>query len=547
MDSLKLNLSLIRIRHALRKRQAQRDGIKRTDDGKEPYAWITLKNGEHIPLNPSGEAVGGAGGWAEGKRFSKAVSIEKEPGTSIAREKSPGKGTVKTVSVKKTSSVKEKLVKRASSAVKKCGPAYRKLKKLTDKYSEWIEKEKQAEEAYERTVRSFEIEKNISKKEREKLKDFKSEKTEEELEKELDAIQKKIDDLGHEQLRHYSDKDKWNELKTEIGLLEKEKIPKEKELDNLKTIRASYTMERMGEEAVKDCKAELEQIKSEEPETLKAARERYEELSRKRDEAILKAYPSPEACETSEEVENYLKAKGYYCKENEDAFEESGRVDIKKMNSDMARMCAMSVDRLMTDYPWIKGKLDGLECHDFSEDGNDKTNYMGYVVNSGTMICLAQGYYGNASEVPEEYRNNAAEAWSKGVSNGTHPQGTDCSAIIDHESTHAMENYMRKAAQKKGIALFEGSVANTVMKRVQERLYGEYSIDKESEVREGVSRYANNNPGYNETYGEWVDYGRNTEFLAEAMGEARNSKNPREIAKVTREVFEELMKEVGLL
>ena len=45
------------------------DESARADDG--PDAWVTLENGAHIPLNESGKAMGGAGGWAKGKDFSK--------------------------------------------------------------------------------------------------------------------------------------------------------------------------------------------------------------------------------------------------------------------------------------------------------------------------------------------------------------------------------------------------------------------------------------------------------------------------------------------
>ena len=38
----------------------------------EPDSWITLENGEHVPLDSSGKAIGGAGGWAEGKNFKSA-------------------------------------------------------------------------------------------------------------------------------------------------------------------------------------------------------------------------------------------------------------------------------------------------------------------------------------------------------------------------------------------------------------------------------------------------------------------------------------------
>ena len=40
----------------------------------DPDSWITLENGEHVPLDANGQAMGGAGGWAEGKDFSSAKS-----------------------------------------------------------------------------------------------------------------------------------------------------------------------------------------------------------------------------------------------------------------------------------------------------------------------------------------------------------------------------------------------------------------------------------------------------------------------------------------
>lgn len=52
----------------------QSSPARRQDE--EPAGWITLENGEHVPLNEEGEAMGGAGGWAKGKDFSGA---RKEP------------------------------------------------------------------------------------------------------------------------------------------------------------------------------------------------------------------------------------------------------------------------------------------------------------------------------------------------------------------------------------------------------------------------------------------------------------------------------------
>jgi len=61
-------------------------------DGKErlwlrldenPDSWITLENGEHVPLDASGNALGGAGGWATGKNFSNAnKGVEEKPKNS---------------------------------------------------------------------------------------------------------------------------------------------------------------------------------------------------------------------------------------------------------------------------------------------------------------------------------------------------------------------------------------------------------------------------------------------------------------------------------
>lgn len=61
----------------------------------DPDAWVTLENGAHIPLNGEGEAIGGAGGWAEGKDFSEAKeAYEKgtEENPSAKGENVPCKG-----------------------------------------------------------------------------------------------------------------------------------------------------------------------------------------------------------------------------------------------------------------------------------------------------------------------------------------------------------------------------------------------------------------------------------------------------------------------
>lgn len=50
-------------------------GVIRLDSEEEPESWITV-NGNHIPLDKEGVAMGGAGGWAEGKDFGEAKTVD---------------------------------------------------------------------------------------------------------------------------------------------------------------------------------------------------------------------------------------------------------------------------------------------------------------------------------------------------------------------------------------------------------------------------------------------------------------------------------------
>ncbi len=72
MDRLSLNHDLNRIRRSLRQRRCNMDSASKHHCDKEPAGWITLENGQHVPLDEEGKAIGGAGGWAKGKDFSKS-------------------------------------------------------------------------------------------------------------------------------------------------------------------------------------------------------------------------------------------------------------------------------------------------------------------------------------------------------------------------------------------------------------------------------------------------------------------------------------------
>ena len=51
----------------------------------DPASWITLENGQHVPLNESGQAIGGAGGWATGKDFTNAKSEKRSGKESVPK------------------------------------------------------------------------------------------------------------------------------------------------------------------------------------------------------------------------------------------------------------------------------------------------------------------------------------------------------------------------------------------------------------------------------------------------------------------------------
>ncbi len=577
MDRLSINLSLIRIRHSLRCRRNQYPGQEnridsaagyekigtgeRFDYDEEPAGWITLENDQHVPLNSSGIAIGGAGGWAKGKDFSgakvkKSGKAAKSPSAPEKKEKpevpaevSPQKEEKpETPGVKDTQ--KATLRKKAEAASKKCRTLFAKRQKMYDKIYNWIGDSNNAKYYKEAAQKALEDEESRLRDAQEEADRYTSGKTVEELKKEAEDHVQEVNSL-------FSKKNACKEGSSEYDKFSKQYDDAQKRLnDTLYELNAKEELAKAQkdyEEARKKAderNREFEKIESEkiDPDVYNKLCDDYEEAAKKRDEAILAAFETPKDCETSDEVNDYLKAKGYYRHDGEDYSESDNRVDITKMLPEHAIAYAGRIDGIMQDYPWMKGKLNGIDCHDFMNDekttGNDYSKAYGYA--NGTHLSLAQGFYGDKTKVPKKYRHNVFESFAMDIMTGHHPKGLDYTMVIDHEFTHVMENIVQQEAEAKGIKLLDGRVANTVMQRVQEKLYGEYSPEKENEVRKKVSGYAASNEGIDPVFGENTSYGRNTEFLAEAMAEARGSEKPSEVSKVTREVFEELIKEVGL-
>ena len=136
---------------------------QRTDAG--PVEWITLENGEHIPLNESGAAIGGAGGWAKGKDFSSAES-SKQKKEKLRKKRQVHEHKKRVYPTSKTTpdteNEKEAVVGKAPDPVEKAKPEKEKpeeKKEQTKKATEAEEsKETKTEENRESTEKTAEHE-----------------------------------------------------------------------------------------------------------------------------------------------------------------------------------------------------------------------------------------------------------------------------------------------------------------------------------------------------------------------------------------------------
>ena len=291
------------------------------------------------------------------------------------------------------------------------------------------------------------------------------------------------------------------------------------------------TRKKMLEESLSEDEAKLKELEKKCPKIYKE----YEEAARERDEAILREFPTVDDCKTSEDVTDYLRAKEYFRKNTDTAFDSDGRVDLQQMGIEYAKGVVKTIERFMTDYPKLVGKFDGIDCCKFEQgDAN------AYAYAKGSAVSINVNYFGEGKTGAEDYEDD--------VDGEFHPYGTEWTAIVDHEFTHAVEKILERKLNK------EDKIANIVMKRAMERVDGKYVREEEYFVRKSVSRYATMNAGIRQTYinGQMQEvenesYGRNTEYLAEAMAEARNSDIASNYSLAAKEELEELMKEADLL
>lgn len=431
----------------------------------KPSAWITLEEGQHVPLDENGIALGGAGGWAKGKDFSHAMTSEKKREWE-KQGWSPENS-------------RERLEADRQASRKEAGALYDEFELRKFKY-----------EMLKRSV--------------------KSEREDVERRKQLLA-----------------DVEKDPSICKQFGYSRPEDF-KRVLLEDLKF----YEEERKKHEAgLPVAEREYNDI-----------RERYWREQIKRNAATRELFKSAEDCKTAKDVQDYLRAKEFFGKSEDDPQERDGRVYFEEGEIDdpAAVEMAKNVDKFIEEFPFMRDRLDGMEC---SRHTQQRIGTYAYVDSDGTKFKMCPDFW--------RLEEKIARAWEEDVKEKFHPPGVSYAAIPLHEYTHAMEHVVNRRLGG------DKRASDIVMERVCRRLNGgKYSDNDQIPVWMAVSKYCyEQNPGVGLMYGrdgkpygynEVKEYGRNTEWLAESMSEALGSKTPRKIARMCKEEFDKLVKEVGL-
>jgi len=420
------------------------------------------------------------------------------------------------------------------------------LKKLRSEHFHIETQKLMAEQRLNTAKQNVEMAEKIVSDKKKELKDKYKDLSISEIQDQQSNVEKELSDVSEWLETH---KKKWSEMTEEESKERAEKRNRKSELIEqqmeLSTEVANRRMIKSEERRLNDAKNALDEAQKKYDDIdldsvskkLDKEKGKYEKAATKRNEETLKKFKSVDDCKTSEDVTNYLRAKGYFS-DGKSAYEVDTSVDLSAMSDENAKTMAKNIERMLDDYPKIKGKIAGVESHDFSKESNPSLrNCYGFA--SGNNIYINEKHFGDAGSA------KAREDFENGVETGFHPKGTTMDYIYDHESTHVIEHLVNEHLGGK-------KASDIVMQRVQERMDGKYNPENDDYYRYQVSGYALENRGIErDKDGKIIKvdkvYGGNTEWLAEAMGEARTSKNPRPVAVAVREEFEKIMKEVGLL
>lgn len=429
-------------------------------------------------------------------------------------------------SLKKELDIQERTASREKSNIddfdEKIRDAEEENKKLIDSYKEEKEyySDQLADWPYDKVVSWLDSKKEEKAKIKEKLREYSDKYLAGELTDEDRKERSKLTDKEFE----IEDIEDYKKLYEGWEETEKTISENKKKIEGLKERKAS------AERSLKEAEAEVDKYKSE---TEKAVSE-YGEYAKKRNEETLKRIKTPKDIKTVEDANDYLRAKGYF---GEGSFDVDEKVNLEGMETDLAVSTAQHIDGMFRDYPFLKGHAEGVLCLGKKDGFHKYEDRIVYAYASGRKVVFSKDYYGDGSQIKSSFADDVEGRYS--------PKGVDHNSIVDHEFTHVMEYALNEKLGKK-------RASDIVMRRVAQRFFNlaspeDVRPEHEYDVRSKVSRYSVENYGTKKDENgnlKYKNYGMNTEFLAEAISEARCSKTPREVAVMAMEEFNKLAKEV---
>lgn len=469
---------------AYRARRKARLDAKRMDEDDEEGRWITTENGHKVHLNEEGEPDKGNPHVIEVMEGGADIDVSKEHADDIRR---------------KMFFARDKLVsayRRATWDRKRDLDYALGWKDRMDKWnSTKSELLKQIEDEYyggdesKMLQRAEELKKEAEQAETwdETLRLEREARNERNKPNELKKIRERLRDLDF--------------------LMEREKNPPSKE--ELKKLRDDY------DSAV----SEFDEKRSS-----------YERLTEERRAIARKRFPTVSKCKSTDDVEDYLIGKGYYSGVDYDE-DYGSEVNLGRMRVSEAKKIAKRIDGIMKDYPFMVGRTKGIKVN-----GNPGRSYA-HADYKKMCVEFGERWINNPKEL--------AESWEECRRTGFHPD-YEFYGVADHEYIHMVDRAITEKLKEKGVDRRASDiVAEAVCKRLND---GKRSDEMEDLMRVRVSEYSYENDNVGHENGKVVEkregHGVNTEFLAEAVSEARCCKAPREIARMAQEELNKLAKEV---
>ena len=496
------------------------------DDGEIFYRyddedWVTIK-GTHVLLNENGEAL--SGGKLKGMTFANAKSVRRKskapggegPGQAAGAETKGEQGAPK-------SAARPAMTAEEAANMR---DRYKKDAKQIQKYEYDVNYCVQRIKDYEKNVE--ESRRDLENCQLKNRQDNPENKTDDELREEYNQLAGKYNKLfgeraelqnafreqrrrGHEptdeEFERYQQQK--NSLTENIDscIAEMEKIDKKRQtLRELKTAQKYFDWNSDRLEKMKQAKADAEKRLSDLKAQVDADYAAYNEYAAARNAETLKKFPTAEHCHMTDEVTDYLRAKGYF---KGDAIEVDSNVDLTGVQAVHAVNLADRIEVICEEIPAVMGQLGGIRGYDPGDEPAHKNAYA-YANYNDKKVSLNLKWWGS---------DDIERSYEKSKDIGFHPRLTSYWHMLDHEYTHVIEAMLNeKLGGRK-------NAANIIMRRAMKRWTGDkYNKELEGSFREMVSGYAARNMGTETTASgrlKYPEYGRNAEFLAEAVAAGR--------------------------